>query len=177
MKTLKYTLEGLLQGQDKTIKAGDDYDKIMGKLYKSLQKYVKKPNEWTYKEKPHADFVWFEFNLPLSDDVIDIFCDQLSICYNNHKRKGMYLDVNVQYHPSSPNSAMCYIEVMSRDNIIVRIGTKKVSLNYNSKSPKNDDVATKIDNILKPAIKQVFEPSFKDIDSLINFIEIQHDGI
>lgn len=175
MKTLKDICEGLLQGQDKTIKVGDDYDKIISKLYKGLQKYVKKPNIWVYKEKPHTDLVWFEFNLPLSDDVINIFCDQLSICYGNQKRKGMYLDVNVQYHPSSPNSVMCYIEVMNRDDIIVRIGTKKIFLNYNSASPKNDDIVTKIDNILKPAIKQVFEPTFKDIDSLINFIKTQND--
>ena len=175
MKTLKDILEGLLQGQDKTIKAGDDYDKIISKLYKSLQKYVKKPNMWVYKERPYMDSIWFEFNLPLSDDVINIFCDHLDIAYNMQKRKGMYLNVNVQYSPWDPNILMCYIELINKVNVIVRIGTKKISVKYNSTSPKNDDIVTKIDNMLKPAIQQVFEPAFKDIDSLINFIKTQND--
>lgn len=179
MKTLKYMLESSLLDIDGTMKEGDKYNKDITEFFDEINKHLKNVKLWNIKRsKFNNEWVCFNFKVPMNETILKLISEPFKLKQGWYKTENLYIEVNTLWNQYE-GEAECHIELMLKNtvgiDIMVRYSGKIFKPNFNTKTPDILDDKIMINGLLKPAIKNVFKPALKDIDTLIEFMTTNFD--
>lgn len=181
MKTLKYMLESSLLDIDGTFEKGDKHEKDIKEFFDEINKHLKNVKLWNIRRPNYNKLEWvcFDFNVPMNETILKFLEKPLNLKSSRYKIEDLYIEIKVLWDHFK-GEAKCFIELMVKSvigtDIIVRYSGKKFEPNFNTITPPNTlDDKIMINKMLKPAIKNIFKPALKDIDTLIEFMTTQFD--
>lgn len=171
-------MEASLLDIDGTIDGGDKYNKEYNEFFDEIDKHLKNVKLWNIKRPKLISKEWvsFGFKVPMNETMFKLIKKPLDL--KSYKIEDLYIDISVLWDHFE-GEAKCHIELMLKyavgSPIMVRYSGKKFEPNFDAKTPDPLDDKFMTNKLLKPAIKNIFKPALKDIDTLIEFMTTNFD--
>jgi RNAse (barnase) inhibitor barstar len=168
-------LEASLLDIDGTFEKGDKYEKDIAEFFDEVNKHLKNVKLWNIRRPKLISKEWvsFGFKVPMNETMFKLIKKPLDL--KSYKIEDLYIDISVLWDHFE-GEAKCHIELMLKCDfgspIIVRYSGKEF------KPTKTLDILddkTLISGLLKPAIKNIFIPALKNVDTLIEFMTTNFD--